>query len=188
MKQQSVKKLASVLLAIGTDGEKLETRASLLLAFVKDNDVRTLDDLNAAVIAAYGMNGWNTRQGRPTAERRDKVPTSVRTYVWELRSAMRDGLPLWTYKTFYELRLARGKLRQKNAAAPVIASNPLPDLPELTGVRVSSVDAPNGHLFHDLLLTFATIPDAQRMLLARNLERLLAKYQAVPAEKKRATG
>lgn len=190
-----VKKFALILAAIGTQGEKVEGMGASLLSSLRAQGVKTLEDFDAAITAAYQVNGWNTRQGRPSAEKREKVPNTVRTYVWEMRSALKDGIHIWTCKTFYELRIARAKARK----APVVAaeSSSLPKLPELQGVRITGVDAPNGALFHDLALVFAVIPEAQRTLLSRSLERLLRAYQgaagvapkvAESPGKKKATG
>lgn len=196
MKKAALQQFATALKSLGTAGDKTENLAAKLLAVVKSQQVRTSADLDATVKGAYGLNGWNTRQGRPSAEKRAKVPNTVRTYVWELRSAMRDGIPIWQFKNFYELRLARGKVKAKADRKAGNAGNAgpsLPDLPELVGVRVASADTPNGALFHDLVICFAVIPEGQRALLARNLNRLLHRYQlAAPApavsRKKKATG
>lgn len=195
MKKQLTAAFAKALAELGAQGEKTEDLASSLLRIIKEQMVRTIEDLDAVITAAYDLNGWNTRQGRPTVEKRAKVPNTVRTYMWELRSAVKDGVPVWNFKTFYEVRLARKKA--KVVAKPVVADdgrvNVLPDLPELDGVRISHGDAPTGSLFHDLILLFVTIPDEQRVLLERNLSRLLHKYQvAAPAVvapvKRKATG
>lgn len=185
-------KFAKVLAAIGKTGQKTEQVSAGLLRLLRENKVRTVADLDTVIAQAYAINGWNTRKGRPTGDKRDKVPHTVRTYVWEMRSAMRDGLPAWSYATFYDLRVARGKLRQIEAKEATAGNPPLPTLPELKGVQVSSTNV-NGALLHDLILLFAAIPDDQRILLAKNLERLMGRYSAaVPAvaepAKKRATG
>jgi hypothetical protein len=186
-------KFAKVLAAIGNTGQKTEQVSAGLLRLLRENKVRTVAELDPVITQAYAINGWNTRKGRPTGDKRDKVPHTVRTYVWEMRSAMRDGLPAWSYATFYDMRVARGKLRHVEAKKTAVAGNQaLPALPELKGVQVGSTNT-NGALLHDLILLFAAIPDAQRVLLAKNLERLMSRYTpavAVIAEpaKKRATG
>lgn len=182
------RKIATALAALANHGEKTEDLACSLLKVVKEHEIRTLPEFDEAIKAAYDENGWNTRQGRPSTERRIKVPHTVRTYVWEMRSALRDGLEIWTFKTFYELRLARGNMKQEKTPAANgnggTASAALPDVPELEGVRISGGDAPNGALFHDMILLFATIEEGQRLMLARQLNQLLHKYQlAAPAPK-----
>ena len=177
----TVRKLAAALAAIGTQGEKVEALATTLIRTVNEQGARTLADFDLAVTAAYDLNGWNTRQGRPSGEKRGKVPHTVRTYVWELRSALKDGVPIWDMKNFYEMRVARAKLaaKAKKASLPGhSAGDALPDLPEVTGVRLYGQE-PTGALLHDLILTFVTVPKAQRVLLARNLTRLLAQYEEV---------
>lgn len=186
-------KFAKVLAAIGQTGQKVEQVSAGLLRLLRENKVRTVADLDAVIAQAYAINGWNIRKGRPTGDKRDKVPHTVRTYVWEMRSAMRDGLPAWSYATFYDMRIARGKLRQVEAKASAAAgTQALPTLPELKGVQVSNTNT-NGALLHDLILLFVAIPEDQRVMLAKNLERLMGRYSAavpVIAEpaKKRATG
>lgn len=177
--ETAVKKLAVALAAIGTHGEKVEALATTLIRTVKEQGVRTLDAFDESIKGAYDLNGWNTRQGRPTAEKRGKVPHTVRTYVWEMRSALKEGVEIWDCKNFYELRVARAKLaaKAKKAAQPGhSAGDALPDLPEVTGVRLYGHE-PTGALLHDLILTFVTVSKAQRALLARNLARLLAQYE-----------
>ena len=194
IKAAGVKQLASALAAIGAQGEKVEATAVSLLKAIKTAGVRSLEQYGEAVKAAYDLNGWNTRQGRPTAEKRSKVPTTVRTYVWELRAAIKEDIKVWEFKTMYDIRMARAKLRRKAASAPPVAANDpvIADLPELEGVRVSHAEAPTGSLFHDLILTFAALEDDRRLLLARNLARLLKQYRpdaiAATPSRKRSTG
>ena len=170
-------KFATAVKALGIAGEKVESLAGKILAAIP-KDI-TPDELDTVIVAAYEANGWHTRQGRPSAEKRDKVPHTVRTYMWELRGAVREGLPVWKYDSFYELRIARAKLKKIETPAKreEPKDTPLPDLPELKGVRLASADTPNGALFHDLVLTYTVIPETQRALMARNLERLMHRYQ-----------
>ena len=58
--------------ALGSAGEKVETMACKILAAIP-KDI-TSDELDALIVHAYEVNGWNTRQGRPSAEQRGKVP------------------------------------------------------------------------------------------------------------------
>lgn len=195
VQDNTVKALAAALAKIGTQGQKTEDLASTMLRTVKA--VRTIEAFDATVKAAYEINGWNSRQGRPSAEKRDKVPNTVRTYVWEMRSALKTGVKVWECKNFYELRIAHGKAREKavkKAArnAPVNGNGGLlPDIHEFAGTRVTGQE-PNGALFHDLILVFALLAPEQRVLLGRNLNRMLHRYQMVipiaAVQKKRSTG
>ena len=183
-----VKQLAVALATIGNAGEKVEALAAQLFRTIKSAGVRDEATFSDAVVAAYELNGWNTRQGRPSIEKRSKVPATVRTYVWELRSALKAGIPVWEFKSLYELRLARAKAKAKaaKAAAKESGDSALPELPELEGVRVSHADEPNGALFHDLIVLYAHTSESKRTLLGRHLKRLLAQYEV--AAPKRATG
>lgn len=182
--------LAVPLAEIATTGEKVERAAVTLLTAIRQGDLRSLGAFDDAVNAAYEANRWHTRPGRPAKDRRS-VPHTVRTYVWEIRSAYRAGLEVWKFKTMYELRMARKA--EKESAVETTATEseeqaqvtiPASVAQDLEGVRVLAIRQPNGALFHDLISLFIQLPDDQRALLGRQLARLLHRYQAaqsVPA-------
>lgn len=191
--------IAQALAAVAEQGEKVESTAGTLLQSVRDGNIRTLEAFDEAVTKAYEVNGWNVRRGKPTSERR-LVPASVRTYVWELRAALIAGVPVWTFKSFYEVRMARQKVAapaaQGGSRTQVSAGTETQsDLPALVGVRMTNGTEPNGGLFHDMILLYTKLNADARVLLERNLSRLLHRYQTElpsvitpPATAKRSTG
>jgi hypothetical protein len=186
--------LAAPLRDIAGMGEKVEAAATGLLSAIKRADLRTIGAFDDAIAAAFEANKWNTRPGRPAKDRR-QVPHTVRTYVWEIRSAYRAGLEVWTFETMYALRMAKKALTE--AAAEVTAEAPTPEEPKeapvpedvqqtLVGVRVLDIKRPNGALFHDLICTYILLPTGERALYGRHLSRILHKYQAALPEVKKA--
>lgn len=193
--------IAQALAAVAEQGEKVESTAGGMLQSIRDGAIRTIEAYDEAVKKAYEVNGWHVRRGKPTDDRR-LVPGSVRTYVWELRAAFKDGLPVWTYKTFYEMRLARKKVTAPAAQGggsrtqASAGTETQSDLPALVGVRMTNGTEPNGGLFHDMILLYMKLNTDARVLLERNLSRLLHRYQTElppqvaesPPERKRSTG
>lgn len=175
--------LAPALREIAKYGEKVEASATGLLSAIRTNDIRTLDMFDSHVLAAYQANKWHTRPGRPSKDRRS-VPHTVRTYVWEIRSAFRADVKVWTCKTMYELRLKRkAALDSVSAVETTTGENgdsgelPAGVAEDLKGVRITGPEEPNGALFHDLVLCFLGLPQDQRALFGRQLARLLHRYQ-----------
>lgn len=196
--------IAQALAAVAEQGEKIESTAGGMLQSIRDGNIRTIEAYDDAVKKAYEVNGWHVRRGKPTDDRR-LVPGSVRTYVWELRAAFKDELPVWTYKTFYEMRLARKKIATPSAGQgggsrtqASAGTETQSDLPALVGVRMTNGTEPNGGLFHDMILLYMKLSTDARTLLERNLSRLLHRYQTElpppaqvaesPPERKRSTG
>ncbi len=175
--------LAPYLMKIGDIGEKVEEAAGGLLAAIRKADIRSLGQFEEHILAAYNANKWNTRPGRPAKDRRN-VPHTVRTYVWEIRSAYRAGIQVWRLKSMYDLRMARKRLKDREAAETteveedVQVDVPAEVMQDLEGVRVLAPKQPNGALFHDLISTFIALPQDQRALFGRQLARLLHRYQA----------
>lgn len=121
-----------------------------------------------------------------------EVPGTVRTYVTQIRQAIRKKLKVGKYATFYALRKALAKAqgrstgkRKKNGtggngvnmiAIPATLANDFagvelektPDADPKTGT--------NGALFHDLAVVFTRLPDGPQSLLGRQLSQLLHKY------------
>lgn len=182
--------LAGPLRDIAATGEKVEKAATGLLAAIRRAELHTLGAFDDAIATAFEANRWNNRPGRPAKDRR-AVPHTVRTYVWEIRSAYRAGLEVWTFKTMYELRMAKKALT--DAASETTAETPeeeaeIPAEVEqtLVGVRVLDIKRPNGALFHDLVCTYIALPAVERALYGRQLSRLLHQYQAKLPEQKKA--
>jgi hypothetical protein len=176
--------LAKPLQDIAATGEKVEAAATGLLTAIRKGDIRTLGAFDDHVTAAYEANKWNTRPGRPAKDRRN-VPHTVRTYVWELRSAYRAGVEVWTLKTMYEVRMAKranaeaAKAEAEGQGADVVTADlPAEVVQDLEGVRVLDAKRPNGALFHDLIATFIQLPADSRALFGRQLARILHRYQA----------
>jgi hypothetical protein len=176
--------LALPLAEIAATGEKVEAAATGLLTAIRKAGLQTLGAFDDALNAAYEANKWNTRPGKPAKDRR-AVPHTVRTYAWEIRSAYRAGLEVWTFKTMYELRMKKKALAEAPSVETTgdeVEIDPAQAIPEevtqdLLGVKVVNTKQPNGALFHDLICTFITLPQAQRALFGRQLSRLLHRYQ-----------
>lgn len=175
--------LARPLAEIASTGEKVEAAATGLLTAIRMAGLQTLGAFDDAISKAYDANRWNNRPGKPAKDRR-AVPHTVRTYVWEIRSAYRAGIEVWRVKTMYELRMAKKALTESAAvevtgeaevAAPGIPTEITQDL---EGVRVLDVKRPNGALFHDLICVFVGLPAESRALFGRQLARLTHRYMA----------
>jgi hypothetical protein len=189
--------LAALLVNLAAVGEQTEQAAGSLLRMIESQNIRDVKAFDAAIVAAYTENGWNAKPGRPSVDSdRRVVPHTVRTYVWEVRSALREGLPVWTFQTFYVLRMARKAKKEQVAgsgAAPSAAASapstepggnghPSVLVPEdakqdFEGVRIGGGAGPNGALFHDLMVCYLNLRPEDRALLGRQLARLLHKYQ-----------
>ena len=178
-------KLAKVFQHVETIGAQADNIAAGILRIVHEGKIRSVEDFDPLVKAAYEANGWNPRQGRPSAEDkeqgRDTVPPTVRTYVTQVRSAMREGVNVLKCDTFYDLRQALRKKRnirlapkggngEEAAVVPDAVKN------DFEGVLIRSSGEPNGALFHDLGLTFMKLPEEHRDVFGRQLNRLLHKY------------
>lgn len=185
--------LAGPLKEIAATGQRVEAAATTLLTAIRRADLQTLGAFDDAINAAFEANKWNARPGRPAKDRR-QVPHTVRTYVWEIRSAYRVGLEVWTFKTMYELRMRKKALQEADAveATGDGEDTPAVTIPEevtqdLLGVRIVDIKRPNGALFHDLICAFVALPQGDRALLGRQLARLLHKYQpSVQTQEKKA--
>jgi hypothetical protein len=185
--------LAAALAGLAQVGEQSEVAAASVLSLITAQDLRTLKAFDAAVADAYTANGWHAKPGRPSVKTdRRAVPHTVRTYMWEVRAAYRADLPVWTYPTFYALRMAlRAKRTPAAAPAPVtdIGTTNVPAVippevaPKFEGVRVMATDKPNGAIWHDLAVCYLGLPPAEQALLERQLSRLLHKYQPVALAK-----
>lgn len=176
------KALARPLSDIASTGEKVEAAATGLLTAIRIAGLQTLGAFDDAISAAYEANKWNNRPGKPAKDRR-AVPHTVRTYVWEIRSAYRAGIEVWRVKTMYELRMAKKALTESAAVETTGEGEPetQPTIPpevtqDLEGVRVLDVKRPNGALFHDLICVFVGLPAGPRALFGRQLARLTHRY------------
>lgn len=192
IKANQLTTIASALLGLAEVGGQVEQTAASLLSLISTGNIRTLKQYDAAILDAYTANGWHTQAGRPTADSdRRSVPHTVRTYVWELRSGFREGLPVWTFPTFYALRIAR-KAKHASATDPTATGTAVvpvtngatvvlpPEVaPDFEGVKVSSTDKPNGALFHDVAVCYLHLSPEDRAMVRRQLSRLLSKYQPV---------
>lgn len=166
------KKLARTLADIAVQGGALETTADTILAIVKSH-ARTLPVFDLAVREAYVENGWKAGQGRPRGDQDTSilVPGTVKTYVSEVRRALRLKVQISRVSTFGELRtLVRKSVKRvetKRNAGPA----------ELVGVRLARPGALIGVAFHDLSVLYAALPDDQQATLKRQVDRLVTHYR-----------
>jgi len=185
--------IAKVFAQLAAAGEAIETTAGGILRAVKAAKITTEEAFEALVKAAYDVNKWHSTQGKPKADSdRRAIPPTVRTYVWEVRAALREGLPVGSYRTFYDLRIARRKLRASSAGEPAAAAPaatnghtaefPVDVAQDLQGVRVAGPEKATGALFHDLVVTFIALPTESRLMFSRQLTRLMHTYQRKAAQ------
>lgn len=194
--KQAPATLAKPLAKLAEVGGKVEQAAMGLLTAIRHENIRTLGMFDDYIAAAYTENGWNARPGRPSGKERRAVPHTVRTYVWEIRSAYRAELEVWKFRTMYQLRTARkaAKDAEREAAQASETTTDTPQMEEgetiggvevtpevqqdLMGVRIVAPRQPNGALFHDLIACFIALPGEERALFGRQLARLLHRYQS----------
>lgn len=181
-------KLETVFMHVAEHGDKLEDVASNILRILKARGIKSLDVFDTAVREAYDANGWHTRAGKPAngEEEREAVPTTVRNYVWEVRSAIREGVKVDKIETFYELRQARAKARAKKrerASASITAG-----VEELEGVNVAEPETPNGSLFHDMIVLFLGLPGERQHDFSREVSKLMHRFAVQAPAKKRGNG
>lgn len=201
-------KLARVFHALGEQEKRTETTAAAVLTIVKSAKINTVEEFDPVVYAAYEANGWNARPGRPAgdAEPKDDVPSTVRTYVTWLRTALREGLNLKRFGTFYELREAvRAKHAAQAAPRPATRTEVIPAegpppmridfvparvKPDIEGIAYTAGNvalvngSEKGHagLFKNLLLIYANVPAATRREMREKLVAIVNEYreQAMP--------
>jgi hypothetical protein len=196
-------KLARLFGEVASEAGRIESKASQILALVKEGEITNVEKFNETVQAAYAANGWNTKPGRPEAgaSKKGEVPDTVRTYVSLVRSAFAADLRVSRYASFYDLRVALAKKRgmhvvkggkgkpgraadgEKATGASAI-SIPEEIVETFRGVHIEE-GKPNGGLFHDLALVFLKLKPDERGLFGRQLNRLLGQYRshAFPAAK-----
>jgi len=188
-------KLARTMATLAKNGAVSEGTAAGMLAVIKEAGAKTVEAFEELVLAAYLVNGWHQSAGKPEAgSTLEPVPNTVRTYVWEIRAALRDGLKVHTFRTFYELRQARKALSPVAVAGTGKAAGNGHDYPpevaqDLLGVKVTNPETDTGALFHDMIRLFTELPAEPRLLLGRQLARLMHTYQrklAAPVKSRRA--
>lgn len=166
------KKLARIFADIATQSGQTETTADAILALVKTG-ARDLETFNQVVREAYVENGWKAGQGRPSAAQGALVlvPRTVKTYISEVRRALRLKLQIGRVKTFSELRtlLRKRVQRSQNRRHRGPA--------ELVGVRLAQPDVLNGATFHDLSVLYVALPEGQQETLKRQVDRLVVQYR-----------
>lgn len=171
-------KLARVFTELVDGGKRLDTVAGGILAIVAEAKVRSVEQFNPLVSAAYDANGWNPRPGRPTAETKGKeeVPGTVRTYVTTIRRAFRRGIDVSRMRTFYELRQAIRKTKAVRRPLAGLRGLDKAVKDDFAGVSMEAVDDLNGALVHDIGVVYARLPDEHRTLFERQLQQLMTRY------------
>lgn len=184
--------LAAPLVALAQVGDHVEKAATRLLDTIRRAGIDTIEAFDEHAAAAYAANGWSTKAGRPKKDQRI-VPHTVRTYMWEIRSAFRAGVDVGKCKTMYELRMARKEAtpeRIRGAAGDEMSAEELPTevQQDLAGVRVLAPNQPNGALWHDAIALFIRMPAERRPLYGRQIARVVHRFTslapvATPTEK-----
>lgn len=166
------KKLARALSEIASQSNSTETTANSILEIVK-TAARTPAAFDEAVRDAYRENGWQAGRGRPRKgqDAAPTVPRTVKTYVSEVRRALRLKVQIGRVSTFGELRAAikaaAAKTRKRRPRGPV----------ELTGVKLARPEALIGQPFHDLSALYAALPADSKLTLVRQVDRLVTHYK-----------
>jgi hypothetical protein len=173
--------LARTFRRLAANAQRLEDTATHILNSVSETKVRDVESFDRLIRAAYQQNGWNERPGRPAGEGQAAtvVPPVVRTYVSEVRAAIRLGLEIQRFESFYQLRTALRERREQHLAATVLEAG---RRSALRGVRLSSPDKLNGALFHDLIVIHHQLDEESGAALERALKRLFGKYRKLAGE------
>ena len=96
-----------------------------------------------------------------------------------MRAAIRLGLDVSRFKSFFQLRTAlRERCEQHQAGSALKAGRQS----ALRGVRLSSPDKLNGAVFHDLIMIHHQLDDEAGAALERALKRLFGKYRKLAGE------
>lgn len=175
----AVTKLARAMQSLAENGQKVDDLAGTILKISRE--FKTPRRFSNAVRQAYAANGWHSGRGRPVKgeDKREPVPATVKTYVWEVRRALAAGLPAWKYTTFYELRRAMAARHLQSARR----HKPIGDIdPELQGLRLNQPKTYTGHLFHDLAVAFIKVPEGKRELFRASLVRLVRTWAPAAAK------
>lgn len=166
--------LSAALKTLGDFQGRLDDRAKAIFNVVRNAKIRKLEAFNEAVALAYADNGWHTAIGKPKGNAKTQpAPRTVRTYVWEFRTAFKLGLPVGSMTSLYELRQAVAANRKKR---PIAAAND--ERPEeLKGVSIRQPDTIVGAVFHDIIAVYANLPEADQQSVVAQLNRILHRYQ-----------
>jgi hypothetical protein len=164
-------KLSTTLKAIADQATATDDTATALLKIIREAEVKTAAQFAALAAEAYKANNWHAGKGRPMKDSTSTpVPRTVRTYVWELRSAFKAKLNVGEFPSFYEMRKALAERRARMTKRHVSR------LPELVGVQVSSEARLNGALFHDLAVVYMRMKARERRIVAKGLQRIVSRY------------
>lgn len=181
MKTPKLIDLAAVFTQIEIHAQATDNVAGQILLAARAANADTVDAFNNMVYAAYDVKGWSHRMGRPI-EGDVSAPSSVKTYVSEIRKAYNNGVKVLDFESIGELRkatrIARSQLLSSAPAAPT-AKTP----PELKGVTVQNGGSLSGHLFHDAIVLWENLPKEQQAAFEDKLQKLVAQYtrKAPPA-------
>lgn len=170
--------LAACFLKMGRAAGTLDGYANGIFAPLKAKKIKTVEQLNAEVIAAYEKNGWSRKAGRPAAGSKEKpAPDAVQLYVSIFRAAYRMKLNVISFTTVGELRTA---IREKRQTAHQAANRP----PELKGIQLSSENSLiEGALFHNVPALWQLLPDDKKEMFYRQIEKVYNQYvKSAPPE------
>ncbi len=172
---QKVQNLASILVAVASASDKLDSMAGRILDSLKAVQANTLKKFEAAVTAAYAENKWQRGGGRPVAaegkEELQKVPDSVRVYISDIRAAYNMGFKVLNYASLEDLRRDLRMKRQQILGEGVKGYK----AEALVGIQLTSETKLNGHVFHDLPVVYLKLGKPQREQLEQALQRVLKK-------------
>lgn len=163
--------LAACFLRVERAGGTLEGIANGMFAPLKAKKIKTLEQFNAEVMAAYEKNAWSRKAGRPAVGAKEKpAPDAVQVYVSRFRAAYRLKLNVISFTTIGEMREAISKRKQ---AAHHAADRP----PELKGIHLSSENSLiEGALFHNVPTLWQLLPDDKKEMFYRQVEKVYNQY------------
>lgn len=152
-------------------GQVDDVSGQILLA-IREAKAADVDGFNALVNAAYDEKGWSRRIGRPLPTD-VPAPKSIRVYISMIRKGYKEGLDMLEIQSIFDLRKALAEIAKET---PPAAAAPGPD--ELVGVRVNKANRLTGNLFHDVIVLWENLPDAQQAKLEEGVRKLVEKFTA----------
>lgn len=163
--------LAAVFTQIEQAANAVEKVSEGVLAAIKEANAKTLEQFDAMVTAAFELNGWSRKPGRPGPDATEKAaPRAVKLYVSVIRAAYRFKLKVLTYENMEAIRKDLKKARAAAQVRPVVRE------PEFKGVQVSDGSGLTGAFWHDVLVLSMHLPEEQRQLFQGQVKKLFDRY------------
>lgn len=173
MKTPKLIDLAAVFTQIEIHAQATDNVAGQILLAARAANADTVDAFNNMVYAAYDVKGWSHRMGRPI-EGDVSAPSSVKTYVSEIRKAYNNGVKVLDFESIGELRKATRIARSQLLSSSPARTPKTP--PELKGVTVHDGGSLNGHPFHDAIVLWQNLPSEKQAAFYEKFQKLVNQY------------